>query len=236
MDYSLLWKAYILGWFVAAPIGPVNLEIIRRGLRHRLAAGLMVGVGATMVDVGYMLAVGFGLTRFFRYPAFLLACLGVGGCLMAWLAWGALREARAEWIKAHAGSVHAASDALAEPVAAQAPRRILLRSWLVGLGMTVSNPMTIVFWATLPGLLFEGRTPAAREVFLAAGGVWGGTISWVLFLMVMLALGRRLVGPRLFAVASGLGGLAMAWFAARFWWLAFHLGEITSQFNTGATP
>ncbi|MBI5155351.1 LysE family transporter [Candidatus Poribacteria bacterium] len=233
---ALLIQAYAIGWVVAAPIGPVNLEIIRRALRHRLLAGFLVGAGATMIDAMYMLLTGFGLVRYLQHRAVLLVTLTAGGAFMGWLAWGALRESwqEARKLRARNKPVHAASDDLrignGNP---EAPRRVLLKSWLVGLAMTVSNPMTIVFWATLPGLLFKGVQPTAWQILAAAALVWLGTISWVSLLMVILAISRRAAGPKLFAIASGLGGLAMAYFALRFLWLALHIEEITRKFTGG---
>lgn len=215
---TLLLHAYLVGWMVAAPIGPVNLEIIRRSLRDRLAAGFCVGLGATMVDLSYMMLTGFGLGPLLRHPAFLLATYVLGGMLLGWLAWGALSDGVREWRKARLGEpVDMPAESNATP-----PRATLLRSWLVGLAMTAANPMTIIFWATLPGLLFRGAPPSPEAVLAAGAFVWLGAFSWVALLMGILWAASRLVGPRLFAVASLLGGAAMAYFALKFWWMAAH--------------
>lgn len=221
MSLQLLLQAYLLGWAVAAPIGPVNIEIIRRSLRHGLLAGFLVGVGATLIDMSYMLLTSFGLARFFETRGVLLVCFVAGGGLMAFLATMALRDAVRCW----RGAMPAV-DAPEEGGPARPDGRILRRSLLVGLLMTAANPMTIGFWATLPSLFFHGRIPGAGAILAATAFVWLGTISWVGSLMGILVVARRLVGPRLFAVASGLGGLAMGWFALRFWWLAWHLERV----------
>ncbi|MCB2156223.1 LysE family transporter [bacterium] len=238
---ALLLQAYIIGWTVAAPIGPVNLEIIRRSLRHRLLAGFLVGVGATMIDTMYLLLTGFGLASALQKKPVLLTSLVLGGGLMGWLAWMALVEAWREWHKMHEApgehdplTEHAASDDLGSGETPPPAKRVtLVRSWLVGLGMTASNPMTLVFWATLPSLLFGAGKPATPVVLVAALAVWAGTLSWVGTLMAVLAFARRWVGPRLFAVASGLGGLGMGYFALRFLWMAAHIGEFMEKMANG---
>ncbi|MEQ8822565.1 MAG: LysE family transporter [Sumerlaeia bacterium] len=211
---SALWQAYLIGWGAAAPIGPVNLEIIRRALRLRLAAGLAVGLGATMVDFAYVMLTGFGLAGLLQNRTVMLGAYVFGAAFLGWLAWSALREAAREW----RGEVpQPSAPPTGAPAASAHP---LWKSWLVGVGMTAANPYTIAFWATLPALLFPNGHPAAWEILRAGAWVWLGTISWVLLLIAMLGFARRLVGPRLFAAASGLGGAVMLYFAARFAWLA----------------
>lgn len=228
---TLMLQAYLLGWSVAAPIGPVNLEIVRRSLRHRLAAGLCVGLGATMIDAGYMLLTSFGLSNFLQTPAVLLVSFVAGGVLMAWLAGMALRDAWRYGVQGH--DVHLGSKE-ANSEASGASRRILLKSWIVGLGMTATNPMTLAYWATLPGLFFHGADPSPGEILAATCFVWLGTISWVGTLMAFLLFGKRFVGDRLFAIASGAGGLVMGYFAMRFWWLAIHFDAVAKNLGTAA--
>jgi threonine/homoserine/homoserine lactone efflux protein len=220
----MLLQAYLLGWAVAAPIGPVNLEIIRRSLRHRLAAGLCVGLGATTADTIYMLATSFGLSRFLRTPAVLLVCFVVGGALLGWLAFLAGRDAW-RYLRGTADPLPSFDKVPAGegPPAGGGTRVSLPRHYLLGVGITLTNPMTLVFWMTIAGQLFPGRIPGAGEIVQATLFVWLGTISWVLTLMALLTAGRRWIGPRLFGTISLLGGVAMTWFALRFWWLALHL-------------
>lgn len=225
MDLVFLLKAYFLGWAVAAPIGPVNLEIIRRALGQRLAAGFCVGLGATMVDLCYMLLTSFGLAFFLRNRGFLTTSLAVGSMLMGWLAWMALRDAWRQW-GAHGTELEEGKTAPDAPPPPRTNGRPLMASWLVGLAMTASNPMTLVFWATLPALFFPGERPATAVLLAAAACVWLGALSWVFLLTGLLAAGRRFVGHTLFSIASGLGGAAMAYFALRFVWLAFHVETI----------
>ncbi len=83
--------------------------------------------------------------------------------------------------------------------------------------MTALNPMTIFFWATLPGVLLQGAPEG--KIFLVAAGlaVWLGAFSWVLMLVLILKFARRYVGPRMFAVVSAGGGLIILALAVNFW-------------------
>jgi L-lysine exporter family protein LysE/ArgO len=206
---SFLLRAYVLGWAVAAPIGPVNLEIIRRALRVRLAAGFCVGLGATMVDLGYFLLVTIGFGPFLMKYAESLVGMIIGGGILVVIASLSLHAAWLSW----KGKVPA------EMAPGDIPRgkRVLFASWVTGLGMTAFNPMTIIFWTLLPAFLLGTGDRSGVTLVVAGLLVWLGALSWVLTLMCILAFARRFIGPRLFAIASAAGGLLLIGLALDFW-------------------
>ncbi len=206
---AFLVRAYLLGWAVAAPIGPVNLEIIRRALRVRLLAGFSVGLGATMVDLGYFLLVAIGLGPVLMVYARSTIGLIIGGIILLVIAILSLHAAWLSW----KGKVPAEMA----PGDIPKTKRILFQSWLTGVGMTAFNPMTIFFWVMLPGVLLAGAPTG--NIFLVGAGicVWLGALSWVLTLTAILAFGRRYIGPRMFAIISAGGGLLLVALALDFW-------------------
>ena len=51
MDFDLIIKGLILGFSVAAPIGPIGILCINRCLRNGFWSGLSTGMGAASADV-----------------------------------------------------------------------------------------------------------------------------------------------------------------------------------------
>ncbi len=49
----LLLKGFVLGFAIAAPIGPIGLLCIRRTLTDGQASGLISGLGAVTADASY---------------------------------------------------------------------------------------------------------------------------------------------------------------------------------------
>ena len=47
MLFATLSRGILLGWGVAVPLGPVNVEIARRTLRGGFRAGFFLGMGAS---------------------------------------------------------------------------------------------------------------------------------------------------------------------------------------------
>src|SRR5215212_10024460 len=62
MDTSLLLKGLLIGFSIAAPVGPIGVLCIRRTLAQGRAAGLVSGLGAASADAVYGCIAGFGLT------------------------------------------------------------------------------------------------------------------------------------------------------------------------------
>ncbi len=78
--YSVL-QNILLGFALAAPIGPVNLEMIKRGLHSGLKQAFLTGVGESSADTTYLIVIYFGLTAFLNF-AFMKIILGFGGSII----------------------------------------------------------------------------------------------------------------------------------------------------------
>lgn len=59
---ALLLKGLIIGFAIAAPVGPIGVLCIQRSLHDGFRVGLMTGMGAALADGTYGLIAGFGLT------------------------------------------------------------------------------------------------------------------------------------------------------------------------------
>ncbi|MFN8566458.1 MAG: hypothetical protein U0Z44_02805 [Kouleothrix sp.] len=51
MDTSLLFRGLLIGFSIAAPVGPIGALCIRRTLANGRAAGLLSGLGAATADI-----------------------------------------------------------------------------------------------------------------------------------------------------------------------------------------
>lgn len=59
---EFFWKGLIIGFAIAAPVGPIGVLCIRRTLANGRMAGLLSGLGAATADAMYGCVAGFGLT------------------------------------------------------------------------------------------------------------------------------------------------------------------------------
>src|SRR6185369_10443363 len=81
MTAGFFFKGLIIGFSIAAPVGPIGVLCIRRSLEQGTLAGLAAGLGAATADAVYGCIAGFGLTAvsgFLVRQQFWLALVGGG--------------------------------------------------------------------------------------------------------------------------------------------------------------
>ena len=190
MDPALFLRGLVLGFTIAAAVGPISLLVIRRTLAEGRLVGLISGMGVATADGTYGAIAAFGLTAITDLLIDWRRALGiVGGLFLLWLAWRTLRSVPGE----------AAEET-------GTPRRGLPGAYLSTLGLTLTNPMTILSFAAL----FVGLGVTGGDLYgatLLTLGVFGGSaLWWVVLTAVVGALRTRLTtgGLRRVNVASGL--------------------------------
>jgi len=208
----LLGGGFLLGLTIAVPLGPINLEIIRRGVTRHPMAGLAVGLGATSLDTICILASGFGLAWLVENQTFALICYSFGGVLLAWMGTAAMWDGIKQW---RARALPPPPEGTPPP-----PDVSFARGFLTGLGIHSANPMTYIFWTTVPLSFFDGKAPSRGVVLLTTGAVLTGCVMWNLVLVGLVAIGRKFVRPTYLASMSILGGAGLLLFGLAFLWKA----------------
>ncbi len=190
MDPTLIIRGFVLGFTIAAAVGPISLLCIRRTLAEGRVVGLVSGLGVATADATYGAIAAFGLTAVTDLLVDGRRVLGiVGGAFLLWLAWRTFRALPGE---------AAAAD--------RAVRRGLPGAYLSTLGLTLTNPMTILsFGALFVGLGVTGGD-AAGATLLTLGVFAGSAGWWVVLVAAVGALRTRItpVGLRRVNMASGL--------------------------------
>ena len=160
MDLTFLGRGIIVGFTVAAAVGPISLLVIRRTLAHDRVYGLASGLGVASADASYGGIAAFGLT------AVTAALVG------------------ARPILALVGGLFLIGLGI-RTVVAPAPAReatAVERPGLAGAfgsiyALTMTNPMTILsFAAIFAGLGLTGGSPV--EAALLTLGVLLGSGAW----------------------------------------------------------
>lgn len=189
MDPTLFARGLVLGFTIAAAVGPISLLVIRRTLAEGRTIGLVSGMGVATADGTYGAIAAFGLTALTDVLVDQRRILGiVGGLFLLWLAWRTLRSVP---------TTAATTDGR--------PRG-LLGAYASVLGLTLTNPMTILsFTALFVGLGVTGGDAAGAAVLTA--GVFAGSAAWWVVLVGGLGIVRsRLTtsAMRRINVASGI--------------------------------
>jgi L-lysine exporter family protein LysE/ArgO len=192
-----LFFGLLLGWGAAIPIGPINLEIVRRNLRFGTTYGMALGLGACGADITYLALLSFGALTALLHPLILNSVAIAGSFILAWFGYSALR------MKAGASSEMAALN-----------RHPLWRHTAEGYVLTLLNPLTILFWASISAQVIIFSRHAADKAIYAGIGVLLGTLSWMIALNVFLHLTRHRLSKRVMIYLNYAGGIILLGFAA----------------------
>lgn len=194
-------KGLVLGFSIAAPVGPIGLLCIRRSLADGRLAGFVSGLGAATADAVYGALAALGLNALMaalQAQRFLFQ-LG-GGIFLLYLGVATLR----------------AVPRPTEAKAAAAPN--LRAAYFSVFALTLTNPMTILsFLAMFAGLGLDGGPG-----WLVLGVFVGSAAWWWLLSLAAGWLGARLQRGGLRAVNLASGAL-IAGFGA--WQLALLLAK-----------
>lgn len=196
-----IFLSYILlGLSLAAPIGPINAAQIDRGIRNGFMSAWFVGVGAVLADAIYMLAVYIGVHQFlgtdfmktflWSFGSFVLLYTGVESMI-------------------NAGKINFDKNRNKEP---------LIKSLLSGFFMSISNPLTILFWLGIYGSILA-KTAASyesSELILYSGAIFIGLLLWDLTMAGISSSFQKYLTPSLLVFISFLSGLSLIGFGIYF--------------------
>jgi threonine/homoserine/homoserine lactone efflux protein len=194
LDPILFARGLVLGFTIAAAVGPISLLTIRRTLAHGRIYGLASGLGVALADATYGGIAAFGLTAVTSILVGGRLVLGlVGGLFLLVLGWR---------------TVTSRPDAVA--VADERPG--LLGAFLSIFGLTMTNPMTIIsFAAIFAGLGVVGR--GGVDAALLTLGVFCGSMSWWLILTTVVSALRARVTVRALTWVNRVSGVVLLGFA-----------------------
>ena len=161
MLFGFYFQGLVVGFSIAAPVGPIGLLCIQRSLAKGRGSGLVSGLGAATADAVYGSVAGFGLAL---VSAFMVSEQGwirlVGGAFLVYLGARIWRGAERE----------------AEPAERS---RGLLGDYGSTFVLTLSNPLTIIsFAAIFAGLGLVGTGGDYGAAAALVFGVFSGSALW----------------------------------------------------------
>jgi len=208
----LIGEKLLLGVSLAAPIGPVSAEMIKRGLKNGFWAAFNVRLGGAIGNSLCLIAAFFGLSALtdYKMTVSLIALMGAG--LLLYMGINTIRKAfKTVDLKTNTDS--------------ESKTNYLSNSLGLGFILAIANPIAIAFWislgaAGLNNVNIESASPVATGIdiigflqnFLIIGGVllWGATLS------LTLEFGRRFVTDKILKIVTGISGTILLYFGCKY--------------------
>ena len=205
-----------LGFTLAAPLGPVNAEVIKQALdkavSEKLAWGsaMLTGVGAMTADfVVAFSALTVGgeiLTNVFSNPVVKFTLFSINILILGFLGVSALFS-----------KVSPIEDQAISQNESLHPNYFrLVRQYITGFSMVVTSPWTYLWWVSM-GTLILFSDFNVPDPFLRLGIVvmfLTGVMVWQLFFTTLLAIIGRLPNPKLFVWVQRGTAIILFGFAA----------------------
>lgn len=185
----LIFFFFLLGLGAAAPIGPVNVEIIRRNLHLGFLSGLFFGAGACLSDLTYLLLLITGWLVFLNDPIILRIIGVLGSLVIAWFGYKIFKS------KSHF------KDKDVKPAR-------LSKQLIGGYLMTMLNPITILFWLSVSAQVASFST-SDHALWLGGVGVILGAFGWAVFLNTSLHFSRKIITPNIMQVINCMSGVIL---------------------------
>lgn len=187
-------KGLLVGFSIAAPVGPIGVLCIRRSLAQGRLIGFATGLGAATADAAYGAVAGFGLTAisgFLTGQVFWLRL--IGGLFLCGLGWKTCRARVAD----ETGATE---------------RQEIWGAYLSTVFLTLTNPTTILsFVAVFAGLGLAASQHDYGSATAMVGGVFLGSAFWWLLLSQVVGAMRTQLGARWMRRINWLsGGIILA--------------------------
>ena len=200
MDGLLLLTGMAIGLAMTAPLGPVNILVIRNAIRRGFGVGFLVGLGAVAADLLYALAAAYGVSSIARFISTYAEALMIAGGLL--LVVMGVRLARK---RTGLGAVIQEGPARSSQVAGR---------MLGAFTLTLTNPGEFFgFLAIFSALnaILRLHENALRPPTVVLGVVLGG-VMWWLFLSFIVSRFRERISETLFQRINRWTGVLIAAF------------------------
>ncbi len=200
MNFQFIITGLIIGFSIAAPVGPIGVLCIRRTLAEGRTHGLISGLGAATADAVYGCIAAFGLTV-------------IANVLVQ----------QQFWLRLFGGAfmcIIGVKTLLAKPAAKACERRGrgLFGAYGTTFLLTLTNPMTILsFAAIFAGVGVGSAVSDYGSAALLVFSVFAGSALWWLIFSGTVSFLRTRVTPKILtwinrvsgAVIIGFGVLAL---------------------------
>lgn len=207
MTFTTFLEGAVIGFSLAAPIGPVGILCVRRTLQHGARHGLVIGVSAASCDMVYSIIAAFGITLvsdFITLEQYWIRL--VGGIILLLMGYGTFRT---------------------RPLADTAVKAPFGHTWAFfsTVLLVFTNPLTLFAFAAAFAIIgVKNIVGHPVSGLMLVAGVFSGSLTWFVLLAglvhlfkervmrVGLTLANRIAGSLLmlcglYALWNGITGL-----------------------------
>ncbi|MGD6855423.1 LysE family transporter [Bacillus infantis] len=200
MSIGIYISYIVLGLSLAAPIGPVNAVRLEKGLKNGFWHAWIVGAGSMIADGVYMLIVYLGLVQFLDSPMIQTFLWLFGGFILLY------------------SGIEGMMNANKISVTYIRSKESLLKCFFTGFIMSVSSPLSILFWLGIYGSVLAKTASSfgTGQLLVYSLMIFIGLGLWDIFVAGLTSGFRRFLTSKAIIIISMLSGLSLILFGIYF--------------------
>jgi L-lysine exporter family protein LysE/ArgO len=189
-----------LGLTLSAPMGPINAAQIDKGIKGGFLHSWMVGLGAIVADIFYMMLVYFGVVHFLSTPFIQTFLWLFGFFVLTYTGIESLLGAN----KVDSNEMRGSDS--------------LHKSFLSGLFMSLFNPLSVLFWLGIYGSVLAKAASIYNiyDLFLYSSAIIIGVLIWDISMAIVASTFRHILTSRVLKLISYLSGISLIGFGLYF--------------------
>ncbi|WP_416826662.1 LysE family transporter [Ectobacillus polymachus] len=192
----------VLGISLAAPVGPINIEMVKRGIMKGFWHAWMVGLGGMTADLLFMLLIYFGFSSLFMRTNVQLCMYCIGFFFLLHLGFTSIKQGifqnEMEYIKDKIGGIR--------------------QSYTTGFMLALSNPLNLVFWFGVYGSSLSTllTSVSKTEAMLYSLCILVGIVLWNVNIAFTVHLGRTVIKPKMLGYITAIAGVILVGYSIHF--------------------
>ncbi len=196
----MFFEKVVLGITLAAPIGPVSLEMIKRGLRNGFLGAFIVRLGGAIGNTLCLVAAYFGLGLIAHSSPTLAVCSLAGSFVLIYLGLKSFLDKRSHLLS----------------LKLDIPNYSLGNGLLTGFVLALANPIAVIFWLGIFAATLNHSESKSWIGLVENFAIIGGVLVWGACLSTTLELGKRFFNQKLIQIITMIAGIMLIYFGAKY--------------------
>jgi threonine/homoserine/homoserine lactone efflux protein len=211
----LVLEKLLLGVTLAAPIGPVSIEMIKRGLSKGFLSAFVVRLGGAMGNSLCLIAAYFGASLFMNSDTKMGICSLIGALVLGYLGVKSILDKRTHQYNSPVAPTNNANNTINQK------EYNLANGLLTGFILSIVNPIGIVFWLSIFAASVDQSGETKALLGLAQNFVViAGVLTWGVMLSGLLEIGKRFFNPKWIKMINLAAGVMLIYFALKYMYKA----------------
>ncbi|WP_368505983.1 LysE family transporter [Alkalihalophilus sp. As8PL] len=194
----------LLGIALAAPVGPLTLEMIKRGVQYGFFCALAIGMGGMSADALFMALIYLGISHILTIPAVHLLLFLFGSLFLGYLAYESVKS------MVHSKEI----DKTHIPYS----KNLVIKCYLTGLTIALINPINILFWFGIYGSVLSESTQSGSldHILVQTSFIFLGILTWNVIISVLAKLTSFVLSKQLFKWIHGFAAVLLMYYSLHF--------------------